>query len=238
MSDKNTLLVVEDLTMEFKSVRRFLEKPKPGVKAVNDVSFEVKEGETFDIAVNAGDLTAPMAAWYARKMGLPLGMILCGCSENSGIWDLIHHGQFSTGSSICQSRLPEADLPLTEGLERLIYEILGMEEADHYRQICERKGTYQLLPERLGMLAEGLYGAVVGFRRIGDTVRSLYRTNGYIASPYTALSAGALQDYRAATSESRLTLVPSQHSPALFPEDITQWLGIHRSQLQDYVHGH
>ena len=76
MSDKNTLLVVEDLTMEFKSVRRFLEKPKPGVKAVNDVSFEVKEGETFGLVGESGCGKTTLGKCIVRLLKPAKGKIL------------------------------------------------------------------------------------------------------------------------------------------------------------------
>ena len=54
MADKNPLLVVENVTMEFHSQRRFLEKPKPSVKAVNDVSYSLESGKTIGIVGESG----------------------------------------------------------------------------------------------------------------------------------------------------------------------------------------
>ena len=88
MSDKNTLLVVEDLTMEFKSVRRFLEKPKPGVKAVNDVSFEVKEGETFGLVGESGCGKTTLGKCIVRLLKPAKGKILY--NDNGVMKDLLN----------------------------------------------------------------------------------------------------------------------------------------------------
>ena len=88
MSEKNTLLVVEDLTMEFKSVRRFLEKPKPGVKAVNDVSFEVKEGETFGLVGESGCGKTTLGKCIVRLLKPAKGKILY--NDNGVMKDLLN----------------------------------------------------------------------------------------------------------------------------------------------------
>lgn len=56
MENKNEekLLVVENLSKEYHSRPRLFEKEKPGVKAVNDVSFFIKRGETFGVVGESG----------------------------------------------------------------------------------------------------------------------------------------------------------------------------------------
>lgn len=46
------LLVVENLTMEYQTSRRLFEKKKPGVKAVNNVSFDVKKAKHLELLGN------------------------------------------------------------------------------------------------------------------------------------------------------------------------------------------
>ena len=53
-NNRDKVLVVEHLSKEFSSTRRLFDKKQPSVKAVNDVSFFVKEGETFGIVGESG----------------------------------------------------------------------------------------------------------------------------------------------------------------------------------------
>ena len=193
----------------------------------------VEQGECFDITVAAGDFTQPMAAWYARKMGLPIGTIICGCTKNSGAWDLIHRGEFATGAAVLPTQLPELDVSSVSGVERLVYEVFGADRACAYRDICQKKGTYQLLGEDMNLFGKGLFSSVVSDQRAWETVNSTWRANGYITDPYTAMVYASLQDYRASTGESCLTVVMAEHSPVLFVEGICKTLSISEEQLKD-----
>lgn len=174
-----------------------------------------------DIAVETGDFSLPIAAWYARKMGLPIGTIICTCSENSNIWDLIQRGECNTA---------DIDVNTSLGLEYLICETLGTSEALRFLSVCQRKGIYQLQEEFLSVLNAGLSAAVVGKSRIKTILRSLYSTNNYIGDPTTALVYGGLQDHRAC-NESRDTIILSNESPLLHAATICEATGVSIEEL-------
>ncbi len=194
-----------------------------------------QEAQSFDVAVHAGDFSWPMAAWYARKLGLPVATILCGCNENGAVWDLIHRGEYATGAPLRHTATPELDVSAAMGLERLIYETLGVEEACCYRNLRDKKALYTLDELQLPLFNQGLFAAVVGSSRVEPVLVSIYRTNSYISDPYTAMTYGALQDYRARTGESRLTLLICQHSPVLHGEQVCNALGITMQTLKNRV---
>ena len=130
-----------------------------------------------DIAVAVNDFEAPMAAWYARKMGLPIGTIVCCCNENSGLWELLRHGQLQTGAKIIQTNTPDNDRTVPNGLERLIYETLGFDETQRFVDVCAGRGLYSLNPEKLTQLNRGFYCAVVRQQRVDSVIGNVFNTN-------------------------------------------------------------
>ncbi len=173
----------------------------------------VKEREKIDVAVATGDFTMPMAAWYAREMGLPIGQIICGCNANGGFWDLLNRGEFSTGDKAVATWTPEADLILPRNLERLIHGSLGVEENMRFLQCCSQGRSYVLTREQTQLLGNGLYAAVISDSRVANIIPGVYRTRSHVLSPYAALAYGSLQDYRATSGEERSTLLVDDRSP-------------------------
>lgn len=191
----------------------------------------VRDGQKPDVAVATGDFSAPMAAWYARQMGLPIGNILCGCNENGGFWDLLNRGELDTGAAVIATCTPEADLPLPPDLERLIHGLFGVEEVRRYLQICEKKGRYVLTEQQLSLL-DGLFAAVISDSRVGTIIPGVYRTRGYILSPYAALAYGCLQDFRATSGEENPTLVLADRNPCRDAQQVCRLLKIGERDLK------
>ena len=157
-----------------------------------------------DIALPCGDFKLPMAAWYGRKMGLPIGNIICACSHDSGVWDLLRHGEMRTSA-------PEAAFP---ELERLICAAVGVDQAVKYHSACENRGIYTLEAEDSQTLNAGIFCAVVSDDRTENAISSVYRTSAYVLERGSAAAYSGLMDYRAKTGESRTALLLSDCNPA------------------------
>lgn len=179
----------------------------------------IRPDNCLDIAVASGDFAAPMAVWYAREMGLPVGNIICADADDS-VWNLLHQGQLRT------------DGKQPENLERLIFATQGVEENLRYCEICESGRLYTVLPGAVERLRKGMYAAVTSQERLRALIPSVYRTAGYIMESQTAMAYGGLQDYRANTGENRLALLISDRSALCDSKNVAQSMEMSEQELR------
>ena len=185
-----------------------------------------------DVVVLVGDFSAPMAAWYARGMGLPVGNVLCCCNENDGCWNFLHKGEIRCDAPVVQTTTPNCDHAVPEGLERLISHTLGYREIDRFQYaVCEGI-SYYLEPDQLQKMQEGLQASVVGRQRLEWAILNLYRTNGYVSDPYAALCYSGLMDYRARTGQTQPAVILSEESPLYSLPYLAKSMGIRTDELK------
>lgn len=166
-----------------------------------------------DVAVTAGDFSMPMACWYAREMGLPIGNIICGCNSNGAVWELLHRGQLNPAALLNHTCTPNVDFVVPRDLERLIRGAAGERETERFLTSCQNETLFQANEVTFEKLRSGVYASVNSDSRVASLISNFYSTNHYVLSPYAALAYGSLTDYRAKTGESRTALVISECSP-------------------------
>ena len=186
-----------------------------------------------DVSVLAGDFSAPMSAWYARKMGLPIGNIICCCNENSGLWDFICHGQLRTDGIAKQTMVPEGDVAVSIGIERLIFEFGGVEEVKRYLTSLRSGRSYYADDRLMRQMRQGIYVTVNSDSRIRNTIPNVWGTFSCLMAPCAALCYAGLQDYRARTGEGHCAVVISEKSPRIYAESMTEILDITRQELEN-----
>ncbi len=190
-------------------------------------------GREVDFAVCSGDFSVPMAVYYAKKMGLPAGRIVCITNENGALWDFFTHGTLNCGASTVHTCLPSLDVACPRELERLLVDALGRTEAAAFTEsLSERRQYTHQLPKEI---TDCFYVSVAGTGRIASQIVKMYKTSQYVLDPVTALCLGGLQDYRANSGESRETILISQESPVCHRAFVSESLGVAEYKLAELI---
>ena len=187
---------------------------------------EVSTIYPMDLAVPAGDFFWPMAAWYARRMGLPIGTIICASCDSDGVRDLLHRGQIRLDSVERTSFAPKYDCTVPVGLERLIYTLLGREEVREFVRKLESGGTYAVNAEQKRLLSEGMYVSVNNSVRLAGGIPNVFRTYGHVLCPYGALVYTAVMDHQFITGKFNRVLMLCDDSPEKSLDTIARSMGI------------
>ena len=193
---------------------------------------EILDVGPVDIAVVSGDFTLPISALYLRKMGFPVGNIICCCNENNQFWNLICNGQMHTDALSVSTLVPEADITLPANLERLVSECGGVPEVTRYINCCNTGTSYNVSEGMLQQLRRGLYVNVVSSSRVETTIPNGYKTHNYVMTPSSALAYAGLLDYRAKTGITRTAVVICDQNPACDGETVAKAMEISREELK------
>lgn len=194
----------------------------------------IAPGEVIDAAVLTGNFEGPYALYAARKMGLPIGQIICCCNDNGAFWDLLSRGQMKLNPKVRATSTPRCDMAVPEALELLIREKLEWDDMEEFLELQRKGGTWYLSAGEHLHFREGFSAAVVSDKRIRLAMPNLYNTNGYILCPYSALVYTGLMDYRSHPGPRRAALMLTDYDPRECSGTVTRALAISDGELKDW----
>ena len=199
------------------------------ISAYSDLlaSGAIRMGEKIDFCVPTGNFGNILAAYYAKRMGLPVGKLICASNSNDVLTEFIRTGVYDRNRPFHATMSPSMDILISSNLERLLYLLSGSDEAvrGYMRQLSET-GKYTVSDRVLrAVQAEfscGFCTDAQGAQTIGRT----FRESRYLLDTHTAVACTVLDAYRAETSDQTLTVVESTASPFKFCASVLDALGV------------
>ena len=182
---------------------------------------------TMDVAVPTGNFGNILAAWYAKRMGLPIGSLICASNRNRVLADFFGERRYDRNRPFYKTESPSMDILVSSNLERLIFHATGQNPertASLMRELAE-KGDYGLSESEAATLADFRAGWADEADAAAAT-RRLFEGSGYLIDPHTAVAVAVLDAMRRASGESRPTLVASTASPFKFPASVARAIGL------------
>ena len=194
-------------------------------------SGTIKEGQTVNVCVPTGNFGNILSGFYAKKMGVPIGRLICASNENNVLTDFIRTGTYDRNRPFYQTASPSMDILISSNLERLLYLLSGSdEEVRGYMQALAETGRYTV-SERVFRAVQAEFSC--GFctdAQGAQTIGKTFREKNYLLDTHTAVACTVLEGYRAETGDGTLTVVESTASPFKFCASVLDALGVTEHQ--------
>ena len=182
---------------------------------------EIEAGEPVNIDVPTGNFGNILAAYYAKRIGLPVAKLICASNKNKVLYDFFSTGTYDRNRDFYVTSSPSMDILISSNLERLIYQIGGC-SAENDSQLMEslaKTGKYTITEEMREQL-DAFYGNYATEEDTASAIRRLYEKTGYVIDTHTAVAEAIYEKYVAETGDKTKTLIASTASPFKFARSV------------------
>lgn len=174
-------------------------------------------GEKMDVVVPTGNFGNILAAYYAKKMGVPINLLVCASNSNNVLTDFLTTGTYDRNRKFYTTTSPSMDILISSNLERLLFHLSGEndEEIRGYMKLLSETGKYTVSDEIMAGIKENFAAGYSTEDEDRDTIKETF-DNGYLADTHTAV---AINVYKKLDSD-RPTIIASTASPYKFPKSV------------------
>ncbi|MCG0997863.1 threonine synthase [Acetobacter persici] len=187
------------------------------------LNFGAPEQEV-SFAVPTGNFGNILAAWAARKMGLPVRHLCVGSNRNDILTRFLNANDM-TMKSVMPSLSPSMDIQVSSNFERLLFELLGRDAEACARIMTNFRTTGHMdVPAEAWETARTLFsGLALDDAATEAEIKSLHDRSGYLADPHSAIGIAAGRRFREAGVP--MVAMATAH-PAKFPDAMVAATGI------------
>ncbi len=180
---------------------------------------QIKMGDKVNFCVPTGNFGDILAGWLAKKLGLPVGKLVCASNANNVLTDFIRTGVYDRRRPLHKTISPSMDILVSSNLERLLYFMSGSntELVAQLMGELNREGVYTVPEEMQTAISEEFWAGFCDDKRASRTIEKVWEEQGYLCDTHTATGWAVAEDYVAETGDDRPMVVLSTASPYKFP---------------------
>ncbi|MCR4963015.1 MAG: threonine synthase [Firmicutes bacterium] len=195
----------------------------------------VELGAPIDIAVPTGNFGNILAAWYAKKMGLPVHRLLCASNENDVLTEVLTTGVYNSRRPLLKTTSPSMDILVSSNFERFLFDLSGNNAemtAQWFRDLRE-SGRFTVEPPILAAMQEAVYGGKADSAQAAATIKKVYDEYGYLLDPHTAVGYTVVEEYWRSHGREYPVLLASTANPYKFSQAVLEALGLHVENVRE-----
>ncbi len=147
-------------------------------------------GALLDVCVPTGNFGNILAAYYAQRMGVPIGRLLCASNTNAVLADFIAGGVYDISRrALVKTPSPSMDILVSSNLERLLYDLCGDPGLVlRWMTDLRERRRFAVDDRTKAKLQELLTGHRVDDDTCLRTIGAVHEEHGYLLDPHTAVA--------------------------------------------------
>ena len=181
---------------------------------------ELEYGETLNVTVPTGNFGNILACYIAKKMGLPIGTLVCATNKNNILADFFESGKYDKRRPFYTTVSPSMDILISSNLERLLWFTEGSEFTKAKMSEFSENNYYET---EKGIFPD-FVGGTCNEENTFAKIKEVFEKYGYCVDPHTAVAAYVADEYK--KTDAGKMLVVSTASPYKFPYAVAEALGI------------
>ncbi|MGN0181280.1 MAG: threonine synthase [Candidatus Ornithomonoglobus sp.] len=185
-------------------------------------SKEIAIGDEINVVVPTGNFGNILAAYYAKKMGLPIRRFICASNENNVLTDFIKTGVYNKNRRFHTTISPSMDILISSNLERFLYDLSGRndETVKGFMSKLSEDGEYEI-PADIKTAMQKLFDAdCCDDKETMAAIRATYDESGYVMDTHTAVAKSVYDKYVSRTGDTTKTVIASTASPFKFNQSV------------------
>ena len=189
-------------------------------------------GDKVNFCVPTGNFGDILAGFLAKKMGLPVGRLICASNANNVLTDFIRTGTYDRRRPLHKTVSPSMDILVSSNLERLLWFL--SEDAELVASLMKQLNTegYYTVPESLKAAIDAEFWAgCCDDQGSQKTIGSVWEKYGYLCDTHTAVAWAVAEDYVNQTGDHTPMVVLSTASPYKFPAAVLS--SLEKTEEQD-----
>ena len=184
---------------------------------------KIKKEESINIVVPTGNFGNILAAYYSKKIGLPVGRLICASNENNVLYDFINSGKYDKRRKLIVTSSPSMDILVSSNLERLLYDISGG-DSNILSGLIDRlnkKGEFEITAGMKNKMSD-FYGGFATDKETFETIKYLFLGFDYLIDTHTAVGYNVYRKYVEKSGDNAKTVISSTASPFKFPGSVAK----------------
>jgi len=185
---------------------------------------EIANGDLINVVVPTGNFGNILAAYYAKKMGLPIGKLICASNANNVLTDFIRTGVYDRNRAFHTTISPSMDILISSNLERLLYDLVDGDDAviRGWFSALSSEGKYEVSDEVKEKLSAEFYGGCCDDSETKATIKRIFDKYSYLCDSHTAVAVKVYEDYLNETGDRTKTVIASTASPFKFAGSVLE----------------